>query len=304
MKRPVHRPLILLLGRNGQVGSELIHTLATFSNVVAWGRNEADLAHPDQLKKTVGDLAPDIIVNAAAYTAVDKAETERELAAKINATSVGILAELARKKDALLIHYSTDYVFDGTKREPYDETDVTNPVNSYGATKLAGEDAIRNSGCRHFIFRTTWVYSWTGNNFLKTMLRLGREREELAIVGDQFGAPTWSRMIAETTAQAISQVRVAPEKSESGVYNLSAAGRTSWHGFADGIFRLARTRGELGQQLKIANVRSIPSSDYPTPARRPANSELTHDKLWNGFGLRLPDWKDSLRAMMELHPAY
>lgn len=303
MKIQAERPLILLLGKNGQVGSELFHTLAPFSNVVAWGREEANLAHPDQLRYLVDGLQPNIIVNAAAYTAVDKAENERELAMTVNGTSVGVLADLARENNALLIHYSTDYVFDGSKTGPYSEEDEPSPINHYGETKLAGEKAIQGSGCQYLIFRTTWVYSWTGNNFLKTMLRLGQEREELSIVNDQFGASTWSRLIAEATALALSQLIGGTESIKSGIYNLSAGGRTSWHGFADEIFRLARVSNTLNQRLKIANVRSISTSEFPTPARRPVNSELTHDKLWNEFRIRLPNWDDSLKSMLELYPS-
>lgn len=303
MKNRTERPLILLLGKNGQVGSELIHTLAPFSNVIAWGRKEANLAHPDQLRELVRDLAPDIIVNAAAYTAVDRAETERDLAMTINGNSPGVLAEEAKKNNALLIHYSTDYVFDGTSKVPYRESEKTSPVNSYGATKLAGEEAIQSVGCRHLIFRTTWVYSRTGNNFLKTMLRLGREREELSVVDDQFGAPTWSRMIAEATALVLSQVNVTPVSIESGIHNMTAAGRTSWHGFADEIFRVAKKQESLQRQLKINKVQAIPTSEFPTPAKRPENSEFNHEKLWDSFKLRLPDWEDSLKSMMGLYPS-
>lgn len=296
-------PLILLLGKDGQVGSELRHTLAPLASLVVWGRKEANLAHPDQIRNLVDDLRPDVIVNAAAYTAVDRAEKERVLARTINGESPGVLAESARKNDALLVHYSTDYVFDGSKDDAYLESDDPCPMNIYGETKLAGEKSIIATDCKHLIFRTSWVYSWTGSNFLKTMLRVGRERDQISVVNDQFGAPTWARMIAEATALVLSQTITHPESFDRGIYNLTAMGRTSWYEFAEEIFRLAKRNEQLSQQLKVEVVQPINSEEFPTPAKRPSNSELSHEKLWDVFRVRLPDWKDSLAAVMDRYPS-
>ncbi|WP_281261400.1 dTDP-4-dehydrorhamnose reductase [Chamaesiphon polymorphus] len=283
---------ILILGQQGQVAWELQVTLATLGRVTVLGSQELDLADPDRIRAKIAALQPQIIVNAAAYTAVDKAESEPELAMAINGTAPGILAELARKSQALLIHYSTEYVFDGQKTTPYLETDTPNPVSAYGASKLAGEQAITQVDCAHLILRTTWVYGNRGKNFLLTILRLAAERPELKIVADQVGAPTWSRSIAEATAQIIAQSH--PDRSNlRGIYNLSAAGKTSWHGFATEIVTRYRSHYP-DRHLAIENILAIPATDYPTPAQRPAYSILDNSKVLADFGVQLPDWNASL----------
>lgn len=279
---------ILLLGANGQVGWELRRSLKPMGDITACTRAEADLADLDGLRNVVARAKPNIIVNAAAYTAVDKAESEPELADRINHEAVAVLAAEAKKTEALLIHYSTDYVYDGTKPAPYVETDTTHPLGVYGATKLRGEDAVRASGCFHVIFRTSWVYAARGHNFVKTMLRLGRERDELKVVSDQIGAPTSAHLIADVTAQALTKPVL------SGVYHLTAAGETSWHGFAALILAEAK---RLGLALKVdpEQILPIPTSAYPTPAKRPANSRLNTDKLRTGLGIALPPWESQAR---------
>jgi dTDP-4-dehydrorhamnose reductase len=288
---------ILILGKQGQVAWELQRTLASLGNITVFGSQDLDLANPDMIRTQVRSIQPDIIVNAAAYTAVDKAETESELCMSINAVAPGILAELARESQALLVHYSTDYVFDGTKTGAYSETDPTNPISVYGASKLAGEQAIIQVDCAHLIFRTTWVYGNRGKNFLLTILRLAAAKQELKIVADQIGAPTWSRSISEATAQIIAQCR-HDRSSIKGLYNLSAAGKTSWHGFANQIVDRSRSIDpEL--QLAIEQILPIPATDYPTPAQRPANSVLDNSKILAEFGVQLPDWKLSLEQCLE-----
>ena len=286
---------ILVLGKQGQIAWELQVTLASLGNVTVFGSQELDLANSDRIREQVRQVQPDIIVNAAAYTAVDKAETEPELCAAINAAAPGILAELAQKSQALLVHYSTDYVFDGSKTGPYLETDITNPLGVYGASKLAGEQAILQVDCPHLILRTTWVYGNRGKNFLLTILRLAAERSELKIVSDQIGAPTWSRSIAEATSQILAQCD--DDRSLRGLYNLSAAGKTSWHGFASQIVSQYR---ELhpDRHLTIQNISPIPATDYPTPAQRPANSVLDNSKILADFGVQLPDWGLSLSQLL------
>jgi dTDP-4-dehydrorhamnose reductase len=287
---------ILILGKQGQVAWELQRTLASLGHVTVFGSQDLDLANPDQIREKVRSIQPDIIVNAAAYTAVDKAETESDLCISINAIAPGILAELARESQALLVHYSTDYVFDGTKGGAYVETDPTNPLSVYGASKLAGEQAIIQVDCPHLIFRTTWVYGNRGKNFLLTILRLAAEKQELKIVADQIGSPTWSRSISEATAQIIAQCR-HDLASIKGLYNLSAAGKTSWHGFANQIVDRARSiNPEL--DLAIEQILPIPTTDYPTPAQRPANSVLDNSKILADFGVQLPDWKVSLEQCL------
>ena len=286
---------ILVTGVNGQVGYELARTLQGLGNVVAVDRSRLDLSNLDQVRAVVRDVRPALIVNPAAYTAVDKAEEEHELAMRINGEAPGVLAEEAKKLGAVLIHYSTDYVFDGSKNAPYVEDDSTNPQNVYGKSKLAGEQAIAASGCEHLILRTSWVYGARGKNFLLTMLKLGKERPELRVVADQTGAPTWSNTIATSTSHIIAQGIAANNASwwreRSGVYHLTAAGETSWHGFAQAIFDAAM--GEKGPR-----VVPIGTSDYPVPAKRPANSRLSHRKLAETFGLSMPDWRDALRLCM------
>lgn len=287
---------ILLTGANGQVGWELRRTLSTLGQVVAVDSRAMNLADPDAIRRVLAEVQPRIIVNPAAYTAVDKAESEPDLARTVNAEAPGILAEVAAKSGALLVHYSTDYVFDGGGDAPWKEDDPTGPLNVYGATKLAGEQAIAASGCRHLIFRTSWVYGARGANFLLTMRRLIRERPELKIVDDQMGAPTWCRSLAEATAQALAQLaspaRGADKPEPWGVYHMTNGGETSWHGFAQAILDLE------GLETSSRLV-PIPSSGYPTPARRPLNSRLDNGKLARVFGLRLPDWRDALKLCLD-----
>lgn len=285
---------ILLTGVKGQVGWALRRSLASLGHITAVDREELDLADAAAIRARVRDLAPRIIVNPAAYTAVDRAESEAEQARAINAVAPGILAEEAKRCGAVLVHYSTDYVFDGAKPEPYLEDDPANPLNVYGATKWEGEQAIRASGVRHLILRTSWVYGRRGQNFLLTMQRLMHEREDLRIVDDQIGAPTWSQLIAEATAQILAQclspARGADRPEPWGTYHLTCGGATSWYGFARAIAEL----GGFSTRLL-----PIPSSDYPTPARRPANSRLDNGRLERTFGIRLPDWREALELCLQ-----
>ena len=289
------QPTILLTGVNGQVGFELARTLQGLGKVVALERSALDLADLEQVRRVVREVKPGLIVNPAAHTAVDKAETDIGAVMRLNAEAPGVLAEEAKRLGAALVHYSTDYVFDGTKAGAYVETDAVNPQNVYGKSKLAGEQAIAQSGCAHLIFRTSWVYGARGKNFLLTMLRLGAERDELSVVADQYGAPTWSNTIAALSANVLAQA-VAPNQSDwwekhSGVYHLTASGSTSWHGFAEAIF-------EYSQLEKKPTVKPIPAASYPTPATRPSNSRMSNDKLAASFGVRAPDWRDALRLCM------
>jgi dTDP-4-dehydrorhamnose reductase len=290
------RSKILLTGSRGQVGWELARSLSTLGEVVALDSSQLDLTDADAIRRVVAEIQPRIIVNPAAHTAVDKAESEAERAYALNATAPGILAEEAEKLGALLVHYSTDYVFDGSGEQALIETDATGPLNVYGASKLAGEQAILANCSRHLIFRTSWVYGARGSNFLLTMRRLMRERPELKIVADQFGAPTWCRNLADATAQVIAQVNSnfvgADKPAPWGVYHMTNAGETSWHGFAQAIL-------ELDDPESATRLLPIPSSDYLTPARRPLNSRLNNDKLAGVFGVRLPDWRLALRLCME-----
>lgn len=284
------RPSILLTGANGQVGWELRRTLSCLGEVVALDSRAMNLADANAVRQKVREIAPLIIVNPAAHTAVDKAETEVELARAVNAVAPGVLAEEAARLDALLVHYSTDYVFNGSGTTPWRENDACDPLNVYGATKLEGERAIQASGCRHLIFRTSWVYGARGSNFLLTMRRLMRERPELKIVADQIGAPTWCRDLAEATALVLSQLRGADQTAPWGVYHMSNGGETSWHGFAETIQAL---------DGMAARLLPIPSSDYPTPAQRPLNSRLNNDRLEQTFGLRLQDWRAALALCVD-----
>lgn len=289
---------MLLIGKNGQVGWELRRALAAMAELVSVDFPEIDLANPDSIRSCVQISRPSVVINAAAYTAVDKAESEPDLAMKINGTAPGILAEEARKAGALMIHYSTDYVFDGAKATPYLETDAPNPLSSYGRSKLAGEQAVEAAGGAYLIFRLCWVYGARGQNFLLTVLRLAREREKLRVVDDQVGAPSWSRLIAEATGLALRQIAGQPDAGGvAGTYHLAAAGLTSWHGFAREIVQLMPAAGK-----KCLEVEAIPTAQYPTPARRPASSALCCDKLERTFGLRLPPWDDSLRLVFEQIP--
>ncbi len=291
---------ILLTGKNGQVGWELQRTMASLGMVVAVGHREMDLADPDSIKKVIREVRPDLIVNAAAYTAVDKAESEPDLAMAINGVAPGILAEEAKKLNAAMVHYSTDYVFDGKKTVPYGEEDAPNPLNVYGRTKLAGERAVQAAGTPYLILRTSWVYGARGKNFLLTILRLARERSELKIVNDQIGAPTWSRFLAEATAQITAQlfsplccpaVRIA---DVSGIYHAVPTGSTSWHGFTAKILEHVSAPGQTPPKLV-----PIPTSEYPTPAVRPRNSCLSNEKLVRIFGLTIPSWEASLALCLQ-----
>lgn len=288
-------PTILVTGVNGQVGFELLRSLQGLGRVVACDRSILDLFDLDRLRAVVRDVRPSIIVNPAAYTAVDKAETDVEAAWRLNADVPRVFAEEAEKSGAVLIHYSTDYVFDGTKVGAYVETDATNPQNVYGATKLEGERAIAATGCAHLILRTSWVYSRRGKNFLSTMLQLGSKRPELRVVSDQVGAPTWANTIATVTSHIIAQGAAAIDVDwwarRSGVYHVSSAGATSWHGFAEAIFAI--TMGS-----RAPTVVPISSSDYPVLATRPANSRMSFEKLVKVFGVRMPAWDDALRLCL------
>jgi dTDP-4-dehydrorhamnose reductase len=286
-------PVILLIGKIGQVGWELRRTLAPLGKVVAVDFPEIDLTDGASISKWTREIRPQVIVNAAAHTAVDKAETDYEKCHQINGIAPGILAEEAKKLSALLVHYSTDYVFDGTKTEPYVEEDAPNPLSAYGRAKLAGDQAILQAGGRHLIFRLCWVYGARGANFMLTMMRLAREREKLRVVRDQYGCPTWSRMIAETTALALKQSLAASDHGAfTGVYHLAAGGQTSWHGFAQAIV-------EQMPEKKCKEIEAIGSSEYPLPAKRPAYSVLGCQKLQRTFGLHLPDWQESLKQVLE-----
>jgi dTDP-4-dehydrorhamnose reductase len=289
------RPRILVIGSQGQVGWELRRTLAPVGQVTAVDYPAIDLTRADSIRQWIDDTAPDVVINAAAHTAVDKAESEPDLAFAINATAPGILAEILHARGGCLVHYSTDYVYAGDLDRPYVETDPTSPQNAYGRSKLAGDEAIRSVGGRHLIFRLCWVYGTRGQNFLLTMQRLGRERESLRVVGDQFGCPTWCRAIAEGTTLALCQALASPDPARfDGVYHLAAANHTSWHGFAQAIIeRLPE------ETRKCRTVESIPSSAYPTPARRPAWSVLDTGKLEATFGLRLPAWEDMLSLALD-----
>jgi dTDP-4-dehydrorhamnose reductase len=288
-------PHILLIGRIGQVGWELRRTLAPMARVTCVDFPEIDLTSGDSIRRWVREARPNIVINAAAYTAVDKAESETDKAMKINGVAPGVLAEEAKKLGALLVHYSTDYVFDGAKTEPYVETDAPNPLGAYGRTKLAGDEAVRAVGGAHLIFRLCWVYGARGQNFMLTMMRLAREREKLRVVGDQVGCPTWSRMIAETTTLALRRAVAAGDLGAfTGTYHLASSGVTSWHGFADAIVKLMPAEGK-----KCTQVEAITTAEYPTPTKRPAYSVLSCGKLERVFGLRLPHWEDSLKQVLE-----
>ncbi len=292
---------ILLLGKNGQVGWELQRALAPLGELVALDRaGGGDLNDLPGLERTVRKVQPQVIVNAAAYTAVDKAESEPALAQTINALAPGVLAREAERGKALLVHYSTDYVFDGSGAVPWTESDPTGPLSVYGRTKLEGEQAIAASGCRHLIFRTSWVYGARGGNFAKTMLRLAGEREQLSVIDDQMGAPTGADLLADVTAHAIRHVLPPMRHNDltpSGIYHLAAAGETSWCGYARFVLQQA---GRSGCKLKAGpeQVRPIPTADYPTPAKRPHNSRLDTTRLQNTFGIQLPHWESGVARML------
>lgn len=297
---PAATPRIVVTGSSGQVGWELLRALSLVGDVIGLGREELDLGNPVALERKIAAIRPDVIVNAAAYTSVDGAENEPDVARQINTEAVGVLGAAARRCGALLVHYSTDYVFDGTKQEAYFESDVMNPISIYGRTKRDGEIALRSSGCDHLILRTSWVYAARGRNFLLTMLRLACERSELRVVDDQHGAPTWARTIADATMHMVhrSLLERRDSRFESVTVNLTAAGSTSWHGFAVEIVRLARLQHLLPPGQEPAVLR-IPSSEYPTPARRPCNSVLDLGKLASRYDLHPPRWDAALRMCLE-----
>ena len=288
-------PRILLFGKVGQVGWELRRTLAPLCELTCVDFPDVDFTKPDSLRRWISSTQPQIIINAAAYTAVDKAESDLALATAINADAPALMAEEAKKLGALLVHYSTDYVYDGSKTTPYTEDDPTGPLGAYGRTKLAGDDAIRQIDGNHLIFRLCWVYGARGGNFMLTMMRLAREREKLRVVADQFGSPTWSRMIAETTALALARIDSADTAAAvKGVYHLCSSGQTSWHGFASAIIAAMPE-----SERKCREVEPISSAEYPTPTKRPAYSVMSCAKLEKTFGLRLPDWKHCLDLVLE-----
>ena len=282
---------ILLLGKNGQVGWELQRSLAPLGEVISLDRNGlnqwcGDLSKPDQIYQTIVDIAPNVVVNASAYTAVDLAETEQDMANLINHVAVGKIAEACTQIKALLVHYSTDYVFDGEGTSIFNETDVLKPLNAYGQTKALGEQAIQNAQCNYLIFRTSWVFAQKGKNFLKTMLTLSQQREELSVIDDQIGAPTSAELIADVSAHAI--VQTLRDQTKIGIYHLVASGETSWFEYANYIFEQAKN---LGVNLAIQQVNPIPTAAYPTPAKRPHNSRLNNQKIQHAFQIYLPDWK-------------
>jgi dTDP-4-dehydrorhamnose reductase len=285
---------ILLLGAGGQVGTELRRSLPALGAVTACGKAEANLQDAAQLAQVLESAQADVVVNAAAYTAVDKAESEPEVARRVNAQAVAELADHCHRAGSLLVHYSTDYVFDGKLQRPYTEADATNPLSIYGQTKLEGEEAIRASGCRHLIFRTSWVFSATGGNFLKTMLKLAAGRDELRVVADQWGAPTSARLLADVTARVIGELAEMDE--HWGTYHLTAAGETTWHAYASHVMERARAQGA---QLQVRHIAPIPAAGYPTPAARPANSRLDCGKLESTFNLLLPDWRLDVDSVVD-----
>ncbi len=287
---------ILLLGADGQVGWELRRALLSAGKVTAITRQDCSLTDKEAVSALIASHQPDIIVNAAAYTAVDLAESESKQAYALNRDLPALLGELARQRDILVVDYSTDYVFDGNESEPYFEHDITAPANIYGASKLAGLQALQASGCRHLVFRVSWVYSARRGNFIKTILRLAAERDTLSIVSDQIGSPTPASLIADVTANCL--LLLAAGLGQEGVYHLAPAGQTSWHGLAEEIVRHAQT---LGMPLKIkpADIKPTPTSGYPTPAQRPANSVMNTDKLTRTFQLHLPDWREPLKHLLQ-----
>lgn len=292
---------ILLLGKNGQVGWELQRSLAPLGEVIALGHDGAlglsgDFADPESLAATVRAVAPGLIVNAAAHTAVDKAESEPDFARALNALAPGVLAREAAALGALLVHYSTDYVFDGSGSTPWSEDATTGPLSVYGRTKCEGEERIRASGCCHLIFRTSWVYAARGGNFAKTMLKLAAERDKLTIIDDQHGAPTGAELLADVSAHAARMTLANP--ALAGTYHLAAAGETTWHGYARHVIEFARARG-IPIQVAADAIRPVPTSAFPTPAARPLNSRLDTGKLQRAFGLVPPPWQQGIDRMLE-----
>lgn len=293
----LEQPRILITGGTGQLGLELQRSFAGTGSMTTVDRSGLDLADPDKIRAVVRGVQPQVILNAGAYTAVDRAETERDLAHRVNADAPRLLAEEALRLNALLVHYSTDYVFDGAKPEPWGESDATHPLNTYGATKLAGEQAIQSVGGRYLIFRTSWVYGPHGKNFLFTMLRLGRERDRLSIVNDQIGAPTTSIALANATRRIVTGALAGRFGQDwAGLYHMTCGGATSWFGFAQAIF--ARAAIALG--VKAPELVPIATADYPTPAARPPNSVLSNAKLRQRFGVELPGWETALEEVLEV----
>lgn len=290
---------LLITGKNGQVGFELQRALAPLGEVIALDRSSCDLTNPSRLRELIEEIHPDVIVNAAAYTAVDRAETDRDTAWAINAHAPGVLGEAAARLNALVVHYSTDYVFDGTLDRPYTETDIPHPTSVYGASKLAGEQALQASGARHLIFRTSWVVGSHGGNFAKTMLRLAAERDQLSVVNDQIGAPTSAALIADITAHAIRHVmRSDPATAPQGVFHLTAQGQTHWHAYACHVIEHARA---AGYPVKVTPDRIAPvsSAQYPTAAQRPMNSRLNTDKLQRTFDLYPSHWTQGVDLVLQ-----
>jgi dTDP-4-dehydrorhamnose reductase len=284
---------ILIIGKNGQVGWELQRALAPLGQVVALERSEMDLADADSIRRVVRDLRPDVVINAAAYTAVDRAESERDLAMAVNGIAPGILAEETARLGALLIHYSTDYVFDGRKPSPYVEDDAPNPLNAYGESKLAGERAIQEVGGRHMILRTSWVYGPRGKNFMLTILRLANEHDEIRVVNDQIGAPTSSRAVADATYRIVERRLAGEDRAFNGVFHLTASGSTSWFGFAQAIIAQTQDRRERSPRLV-----PVASADYPSAAKRPLNSMLSSEKARRLFGIALDPWDVEVRRLL------
>ena len=305
------KPKILLIGRNGQVGTELSALLPRLGELAALNRQELDLTKPDDIRRTIREVRPQWIINAAAYTAVDQAEQDEATARAVNEEAPAVMAEEAKKSGAALVHYSTDYVFDGSKKSPYEETDIPNPINVYGRTKLGGERAIQESGALHLIFRTEWVYATQGHNFLLTILRLATQKQELRVVADQIGCPTTSREIAAATVRIISQLMNKEEGVRSlaesgGIYNMTAEGETSWYEFAKAILSEASSANctlpwvdtaTKGMPFLAERVVPITTAEYPTPARRPLYSALSMARLHYGFGVRLPQWRAQLQSL-------
>ncbi|MCD2176180.1 dTDP-4-dehydrorhamnose reductase [Rhizobium sp. C4] len=289
---------LLLTGKNGQVGFELQRAIAPLGEVAALDRTVCDLENEASIREAVRQFKPDVIVNPAAYTAVDKAEGEESRAHAINARAPAILGEEATRLGALVVHYSTDYVFDGTAKSYYRETDRTGPQSVYGKTKLAGEEALAATGARHIVFRTSWVFGAHGANFAKTMLRLARERETLSVVADQTGAPTSAALIADVSAYVIRQLAATKTADFDGIYHLVASGETNWHAYASHVIEYARAKGHA-TKVAADTIRAIATADYPTPAKRPANSRLDTRKLRDAFGLTLPDWKVGVDRVLE-----
>ncbi|SPA11771.1 TDP-rhamnose synthetase, NAD(P)-binding [Cupriavidus taiwanensis] len=300
MPRNAAIPTFLVTGSNGQVGFELRRSLAPLGKVVALDRSSCDLTRPDDIRRMVREFQPDVIVNPAAYTAVDKAESEPELAYAINGTAVEVMAAEAKALGSLLVHYSTDYVFDGSKAGAYVETDAVNPQSVYGKSKLAGEQAISAAGVAHLVFRTCWVAGAHGGNFAKTMLKLGRERDSLRVIADQFGAPTTAALIADVTAQVVARHWLSGDRTSfaSGIYHLAAAGETTWHAYASEVLRYAAAKG-IELKVDPARIEAIPATAYPLPAPRPANSRLDTSKLRQTFGIHLPDWQQGVHYLLD-----